>query len=71
LGGSREELDFDLITDTELVRRHIEEKYSNLNTRRSITRLVKILKDFTDNEDDAIQFYQKEMMEAKQLSINK
>lgn len=68
LGGSREELDFDIILDTELVRRHIEEKYSNLNTRRSYyASLVKILKDFTDNEDDAIQFYQKEMMDTKAI----
>ena len=68
LGGSREELDFNLILDTELVRRHIEEKYSNLNTRRSYyASLVTILKDFTDNEDDAIAFYQKEMMDTKAI----
>jgi len=68
LGGSREELDFDIILDTELVRKHIEDKYENLNTRRSYYgSLVKILRDFTDNEDDAIEFYQKEMMDAKKV----
>lgn len=68
LGGSREELDFDIILDTELVRKHIEDKYDNLNTRRSYyASLVKILRDFTDNEDDAINFYQKEMMDAKAI----
>lgn len=66
LGGSREELDFDILLDTEVIRKHIEETYSNLNTRRSYyASLVKILKDFTDNEDDAINFYSKEMMDAK------
>jgi len=66
LGGSREELDFDIILDTEVIRKHIEETYSNLNTRRSYYgSLVKILRDFTDNEDEAIEFYQKEMMDAK------
>jgi hypothetical protein len=68
LGGSREELDFDIILDTELVRQHLQEKYDNLNTRRSYySSLVKILRDFTDNEDDAIEFYQKEMMDAKAI----
>jgi len=68
LGGSREELDFDIILDTEVIRKHIEDKYDNLNTRRSYyASLVKILRDFTDNEDDAIEFYQKEMMDAKAI----
>jgi hypothetical protein len=68
LGGSREELDFDIILDTELVRQHLEEKYDNLNTRRSYyASLVKILRDFTDNEDEAIEFYSTEMTEAKAI----
>ena len=71
LGGSREEIDFDILLDQDVIKQHIEETYTNLNTKRSYyASLVKVLSDLGPEDEDSlatIQFYRENMMEIKKV----
>ena len=69
LGGSIDEIDFELISDQDVIKQYIDETYTNLNTKRSYyASLVKVLSDLGPEDKDSlatIEFYRKEMMDIK------